>query len=51
MIVTPRYYTNRESAVYWDGKNDSGEKVSAGVYFYRLDADTFSAVRKMVIAK
>ncbi|MBN1999569.1 gliding motility-associated C-terminal domain-containing protein [candidate division KSB1 bacterium] len=25
--------------IVWDGKNDAGEKVAAGVYFYRLQAD------------
>jgi flagellar hook assembly protein FlgD len=44
-------YTDRGKAAYWDGKNSLGERVSSGVYFYRLTAGDFSAVRKMVIAK
>ncbi len=35
----------------WDGKNDSGEQVSSGIYFYRLSADGFSAVKKMTLLK
>ena len=45
------YYTDRTSAAYWDGRNDSGESVASGIYFYQLQADHFYAVRKMVILK
>jgi len=44
-------YVNRNKAVYWNGRNDWGEKVSSGLYFYRLEAGDFSAVRKMAIMK
>ena len=45
------YYTDRTSAVYWDGHNKSEESVASGVYFYQLQADHFYAIRKMVILK
>ena len=45
------YYTSRNQAAYWDGCNDSGERVASGVYFYQLQADTVSPLRKMVILK
>ena len=44
-------YYSRSSAVYWDGRNDLGEKVASGLYFYTLTAGEFSATRKMLIAK
>jgi hypothetical protein len=44
-------YLTRERAAYWDGSNETGESVSTGVYFYRLDAGTFSDVRRMILAK
>ena len=44
-------YATKDKAVYWDGKNDCGERVSSGVYFYQLQAGKFSAVRKMTIIK
>ena len=31
-------YQTRTRAVYWDGKNQLGEKVASGVYFYTLTA-------------
>ena len=45
------YYTNRSRAVYWDGRNDVGERVASGIYFYQLRADGLSYLRKMVILK
>ena len=45
------YYTDRERAAYWDGRNAFGEQVASGVYFYQLETDTLSALRKMVILK
>ena len=44
-------YLNRETAAYWDGKDQFGEAVSSGVHFYTLKADTFQATRGMVILK
>ena len=38
-------------SVNWDGSDDGGRHVSSGVYFYRIDAGTYSATRKMVILK
>ncbi len=48
---TPGYYLTRDRAAYWNGKNTVGEKVSSGVYFYRLEASNFSSIRKMIILK
>ncbi|MYA57569.1 T9SS type A sorting domain-containing protein, partial [Candidatus Poribacteria bacterium] len=45
------YYTDREHAAYWDGRNASGEQVASGVYFYQLETDEISSLRKMVILK
>ena len=44
-------YRTKDKAAYWDGKNDYGERVSSGVFFYQLKAGKFSAVRKMIIIK
>ena len=40
-------HSSQEKAVYWDGRNDAGERVSSGVYFYYLTAGEFAATRKI----
>ena len=45
------YYTSRSRAGYWDGRNAVGERVASGVYFYQLQADNVSRLRKMIIVK
>ncbi|MDE0683837.1 MAG: T9SS type A sorting domain-containing protein, partial [Candidatus Poribacteria bacterium] len=44
-------YQSRSRAAYWDGKNEVGEPVASGVYFYTLTAGEFAATRKMLIRK
>ena len=45
------YYTGRDRAAYWDGRNSVGEQVASGLYFYQLETDEMSLMRKMVILK
>ena len=45
------YYTDRQRAAYWDGRNALGEQVASGIYFYQLETDEMSTLRKMVILK
>ena len=45
------YYVEKERAVYWDGRSDTGEQVSSGLYFYQLRVGDYSAVKRMVILK
>ena len=45
------YYISRSRAAYWDGTNSVGERVASGIYFYQLEADNTSFLRKMVILK
>ena len=36
------YYTGRDRAAYWDGRNALGEQVASGLYFYQLETDEMS---------
>lgn len=45
------FYMDRGKAAYWDGRNELGEKVSSGVYFYQIQTKGFTAMRRMVILK
>ena len=44
-------YQQRNRAAYWDGRNQLGEPVASGVYFYTFTTGDFSATGKMVIKK
>ena len=53
-------YHQRSRAAYWNGKNEFGESVASGIYFYTLStestrdsvtASNFMATRKMLIMK
>ena len=44
-------YHNKSRAASWDGRNEHGEPVASGVYFYTLTAGNFTATRKMLIRK
>lgn len=44
-------YISREKSAYWDGKNEVGEQVSSGVYFYQIQSGKFSKMMKLVIIR
>jgi RNA polymerase sigma factor (sigma-70 family) len=44
-------YINQENAAYWDGRNDAGECVSSGVYYYSIQAGEYSATKKMIVVR
>jgi flagellar hook assembly protein FlgD len=37
--------------VQWDGKNDKGEQLASGVYFYELIVGEYSSAKKMILLK
>ncbi len=45
------YYTDRTKAAYWDGRNNMGEQVASGTYFYQLTTPSFNQTRRLVIVK
>ena len=48
---TASVYESRSQAIYWDGRNEVGDRVASGIYFYALTAGDYSATRKLVILK
>lgn len=53
-LVRSLIHRNKESGVYsvnWDGKDEGGNEVASGIYFYKLTAGNFSSIRKMVLIK
>ena len=48
---TVGFYQSRARAAHWDGRNQLGEKVASGLYFYTLTAGEFTATGKMLIRK
>jgi hypothetical protein len=45
------YYRVRGRAAHWDGRNHVAERVASGIYFYQLETENVSLLRKMVILK
>ncbi len=50
-IQSAGFYQSRSRAAYWDGRNDLGERVSSGVYFYQLSTPSEHQIKRMVIVK
>ena len=38
-------------SVVWDGKNDDGDVVSSGVYFYQIRSSSFTEAGKLVFLR
>ena len=44
-------YASTSNAAYWDGRNNVGEEVASGLYFYTIKAGDYTATRRMLILK
>jgi hypothetical protein len=50
MLVSEHLYSGYKS-VLWDGKNDSGDDVASGIYFYQLKVGDLTETKKLVLLK
>ena len=44
-------YKSRAKAAHWDGRNSLGEPAASGIYYARIEAGSFTALRRMVVLK
>ncbi len=49
--LVKEHLKSNDYKVRWDGKDNAGNDVSTGVYFYRLTAGTFTQTKKMVLLR
>ncbi|MBL7086872.1 MAG: T9SS type A sorting domain-containing protein, partial [Candidatus Cloacimonetes bacterium] len=45
------YYTVNNHSEYWNGLDDNNQKVSNGIYFYKMTAGNYSSIKKMIMMK
>jgi len=50
-LQVPGVYWDKSRAAHWDGRNQQGEMVPGGLYFYTFKAGEFQTTGKMVIVK
>ena len=50
LLAEVEFDTGRHNVV-WDGCDDSGQRLSSGVYFYQLRTKDFNETRKMILLK
>jgi len=48
---SPGAYLSKKQAAYWDGKNDNGEEISSGIYFYQMRVGDETFMRKAMLLK
>lgn len=50
-VKTFPIFSEGSHSVLWEGKNDQEKSISSGIYFYRLQTESVSEVRKMIMMK
>jgi flagellar hook assembly protein FlgD len=50
-MLASGYHEPNRYRVVWNGTDEKGFKVPAGVYFYRMSTETFSDVKKFILLK
>lgn len=47
--VSDGYFNAGEHSVEWNGKDENGNSLSNGVYFYKMDTENSSIIKKMIL--
>jgi len=50
-ILVDEFKCEGSYTITWDGKNEKGEEVASGIYFYRLKSGEFSESKKMLLLR
>ncbi|MBD3225218.1 MAG: T9SS type A sorting domain-containing protein, partial [Caldithrix sp.] len=50
-LADQQLYSAGEHNITWDARDDLGRSISSGIYLYRLQAGSFTAVSKMIFMK
>jgi hypothetical protein len=50
-VVNKQNMSPGEHSFTWDGKNDNGEPVAAGIYLFKMISGKYSATRKMILLR
>ena len=51
ILLSKQSFSEGRHERMWDGKDDKGNNVSSGVYFYKIDGSRFHDTRKMVLLR
>jgi len=51
VTLAARLYNSGSHTVHWDGKSRYNQETPSGVYFYLLQTDTFSDVKKLILMR
>ncbi|MCK4234504.1 T9SS type A sorting domain-containing protein, partial [candidate division WOR-3 bacterium] len=47
----PTTYSLLPTVIFWDGRNNAGEKVTSGVYFLRFNTGNYKETRQLLLIK
>ncbi len=51
IVKTFAEFSEGDHSVIWNGKNNHGEEVSSGIFFYKLQTKFYQKIKKMILLK
>ncbi len=49
--LTDQAYPSGSFTLVWDARNDGGQTVPSGIYYYQMEAESFKEVKKLLLLK